>query len=75
MMTGTPAAQSPEDAFGLSKLVSPDLVPKFFTAWRDKVMYRATRFKYVPKPDAAKMVHEALQPARDRRRSGARAAE
>lgn len=63
MMTGTPAAQSPEDAFGLAKLVSPDKVPKFFTAWRDKVMYRATRFKWVPKDNAYEQVHEALQPA------------
>lgn len=63
MMTGTPAAQSPEDAFGLAKLVNPDKVPKFFTSWRDKVMVRATRFKWVPKTDAYDKVHEALQPA------------
>ena len=29
LMTGTPAAQSPVDAFGLAKLVSPQRVPKF----------------------------------------------
>lgn len=63
MMTGTPAAQSPEDAFGLAKLVSPDRVPKFFTGWRDKVMFRATRFKWVPKEDAYQQVFDALQPA------------
>jgi len=32
MMTGTPASQSPVDAYGLAKLVNPDGVPKFFTA-------------------------------------------
>ena len=63
MMTGTPAAQSPEDAYGLAKLVSPDRVPKFFTSWRDKVMYQASRFKWVPKSNAYTQVHEALQPA------------
>lgn len=63
LMTGTPAAQSPEDAFGLAKLVSPDFVPKFFTAWRDIVMYRATRFKWLPKDNAYDKVHQALQPA------------
>jgi len=63
MLTGTPAAQSPLDAFGLSKLVSPNLVPKFFTAWRDKVMFQATQFKWVPRPTATQTVFDALQPA------------
>jgi SNF2 family DNA or RNA helicase len=63
MMTGTPASQSPVDAYGLAKLVNPDGVPKFFTAWRDKVMNKITLFKWAPKPDAKDKVHEALQPA------------
>lgn len=63
MMTGTPASQSPADAFGLAKLVNPDNVPKFFTAWRDKVMNKVTMFKWAPKANAAELVHEALQPS------------
>lgn len=63
MMTGTPASQSPVDAFGLAKLVNPDNVPKFFTSWRDKVMNKITMFKWSPKPTASQTVHEALQPA------------
>lgn len=63
MMTGTPASQSPEDAFGLARLVSPDRVPKFKTAWRDKVMYPLTQFKWMPKPSADSDVYHALQPA------------
>lgn len=63
MMTGTPAAQSPVDAFGLAKLVNPDNVPQFFTAWRDKVMYKITTFKWTPKKEAQELVHEALQPS------------
>ena len=63
MMTGTPAAQSPEDAYGLARLVSPERVPRFFTGWRDKVMYKATMFKWLPKGNAYAQVHEALQPA------------
>ncbi len=63
MMTGTPASQSPADAFGLAKLVNPDGVPKFYTAWRDQVMYKATMFKWVPKPTAKEQVFNALQPA------------
>jgi SNF2 family DNA or RNA helicase len=63
MLTGTPASQSPLDAFGLAKLVSPDRIPKYYTAWRDKVMHQLTRFKYVPKPTARTDVFNALQPA------------
>ena len=63
MMTGTPASQSPEDAYGLARLVNPEGVPKFFTGWRDKVMNKVTQFKWVPKGSAASDVHAALQPA------------
>ena len=63
MMTGTPASQSPADAYGLARLVNPDGVPKFFTGWRDKVMNKVTQFKWVSKASAAEDVHEALQPA------------
>lgn len=63
MMTGTPASQSPVDAYGLAKLVSPERVPKFVTAWKEKVMNKVTQFKWVPKPNARDMVFEALQPA------------
>jgi SNF2 family DNA or RNA helicase len=63
MMTGTPASQSPEDAFGLARLIAPQRVPKFMTAWRDKVMLQLTRFKWVPKLTAKTDVYNALQPA------------
>jgi len=63
MMTGTPASQSPEDAFGLARLISPSRVPRFATAWRDHVMYQVTRFKWNPKTDSRTKVFNALQPA------------
>ena len=63
MMTGTPASQSPVDAYGLAKLVNPNNVPKFFTAWRDKVMNKITMFKWAPKKEASDLVHAVLQPA------------
>jgi SNF2 family DNA or RNA helicase len=63
MMTGTPASQSPVDAYGLAKLVCPQNVPKFSMAWRDKVMQQITRFKWVPRPNARHEVFKVLQPA------------
>jgi len=63
MLTGTPAAQSPVDAFGLAKMCVPQRVPRYFNAWKDKVMMRVTQFKYVPTPQATTLVNAALQPA------------
>lgn len=63
MMTGTPASQSPLDAYGLAKLVNPNNVPKFYTSWRDKVMNKVSMFKWVPKLGSSEMVFDALQPA------------
>ena len=63
MMTGTPAAQSPVDAFGRARLITPDRVPKYSGAWRDRVMNQISRFKWIPKSNATEQVHKALQPA------------
>jgi len=63
MMTGTPAAQSPLDAYGLAKMCVPEKAPNLFGAYRDSVMYQLTRFKWIPKPNADKIVHAMLQPA------------
>ena len=63
MMTGTPAAQSPVDAFGLARLVSPTRVPRFTGAWKDMVMYQISRFTWKPRLNSERRVHEALQPA------------
>ena len=63
MLTGTPATQSPVDAYGLAKLVNPSGVPKFFTSFKDMVMYKVSQFRWVVRPNADKIVFEALQPA------------
>ena len=63
MMTGTPAAQSPTDAYGLAKMVVPHTVPRFFGVFRDMVMTNISRFKWIPKHNAQQTVFAALQPA------------
>jgi SNF2 family DNA or RNA helicase len=63
MMTGTPAAQSPVDAYGLAKLINPTAVPRFFGSFRDMVMYKISNFKWAVKDSAVDTVFAVLQPA------------
>lgn len=63
MMTGTPAAQAPTDAYGLAKMCVPHNTPRFYGAFRDMVMYPISRFKWIPKPNSEQVVFSALQPA------------
>ena len=63
MLTGTPAAQSPLDAYGLAKLADHPKCPKYYGAYRDKVMMKVTQFKWAPRPLAQDIVHSILQPA------------
>ena len=63
MLTGTPAAQSPLDAYGLAKLADSPNCPKYYGQYRDQVMMKVTQFKWVPRPKAQDVVHSILQPA------------
>lgn len=63
MLTGTPAAQSPVDAYGLAKLVNPNGVPMFYGQFRDMVMIPVTQYRWAPRDEAKSIVHRVLQPA------------
>jgi len=63
MLTGTPAAQSPVDAYGLAKLVNPNGIPMFFGQFRDNVMIKVGQYRWLPRPESKHIVHKALQPA------------
>tara|TARA_R100001460_G_scaffold13112_10_gene29687 strand:- start:4378 stop:5913 length:1536 start_codon:yes stop_codon:yes gene_type:complete len=63
LMTGTPAAQSPLDAYGLAKLINPNSVPRFFSSFRDMVMTKVSQFRWTIKPHASDTVFNILQPA------------
>ena len=63
LMTGTPAAQSPVDAYGLARIVNPQAVPRYMNAFKETVMYKITKFRWVAKPNAIDTVHRILQPA------------
>ena len=63
LLTGTPAAQSPDKAYGIAKLVNPASVPSFHGAFKDKVMTKVSQFRYLPRADAQATLHKILQPA------------
>ena len=63
LMTGTPASQSPADAYGLAKLVNPASVPKYAGTFKEMVMQKVSQFTWVPRFNAQDIVFKTLQPA------------
>jgi len=62
-MTGSPTPNAPTDAWGQASILTPNTVPKYFSRFREDVMFRITQFKWAAKEDAIEKVYEALQPA------------
>ena len=62
-MTGTPIPNSPEDAYGQCKLITPTTVPKFFTQWRNMVMDHQSTYVWTPRAESLTVVHKVMQPA------------
>ena len=63
MLTGTPAAQSPLDAYGLARMMDLPGCPKYYGVFRDTVMRKVSHFRWAPKDNAQEVVHKVLQPA------------
>ena len=63
LLTGTPAAQSPFDAYGLAKMVNPTSVPRYAGTFKDMVMQKISQFKWIPRYNAKDIVFKTLQPA------------
>jgi SNF2 family DNA or RNA helicase len=64
-MTGSPTPNAPTDAWAQCKLVTPDnpTMPKYFSAFRDRVMRQITPFKWAARQDANEAVYQMMQPA------------
>ena len=62
-MTGSPAPNSPTDAWSQCTIITPTTVPKYFNRFRDDVMMKITQFKWAPKQGALDKVFEIMQPA------------
>ena len=59
--TGTPTPQDPTDAWGQQALISKPAVSH--RAWKITVMRQVSNFRWVPVPEAEKLVGEFMQPA------------
>lgn len=62
-MTGTPTPNSPEDAYGQCRLITPTTVPKFFGQFRSMVMDHQSNYVWTPRDEATKIVHQVMRPA------------
>jgi len=63
LLTGTPASQSPLDAYGLGRLCAPQKAPRFFGDFRESVMQQFSMYRWIPRPHAEQIVFDMLQPA------------
>ena len=64
-MTGSPTPNQPTDAWAQCKLVTPGApgLPKYFSHFQNKVMFRINQFTWLPKPDAVDTVYATMQPS------------
>lgn len=60
MMTASPTAQGPMDAYGMAKLLSSQHITA--GTWRDMTMRKVSQFRWVPRPEANEVVLRHLQP-------------
>jgi len=62
-LTGTPCPNSPEDAFGQIRLLTPENAPRSFTMFQDMVSRPVGPYKRVAKHDAMETVYKLMQPS------------
>lgn len=62
-LTGSPTPNSPVDAYGQLKLLTPSRAPNSFRRFRLDLMDQVTQFKWEPKPDAMERVYSMMQPS------------
>lgn len=62
-LTGTPTPNSPTDAWAQCQIISPKNVPSSMKRFKESVMRQVGTFSWVPRPEAQKVVQDAMQPA------------
>lgn len=62
-LTGAPTPNGPTDAYGQVKLLTPSRMNMSFRAFQQSTMKQVSQFRWVPRPEANDIVHEAMQPS------------
>lgn len=62
-MTGTPTDVAVTDAFGQSKLITPNNFPGHFTSFKIATMQQVSQYKWVPKKGWEDTVNRVLKPS------------
>lgn len=62
MMTGTPTPNGPVDAYGMAKLVN-NAHGESLTSYKERVMYKVSQFKWIPKTGSMAEARKLLSPA------------
>lgn len=62
-LTGSPTPNAPTDAYGQAKLLTPESVGFSFKAFKDRTMRQVSTFRWIERPEALSIVHQAMQPA------------
>ena len=62
-LTGAPTPNGPTDAFGQVKLLTPNRMAMSFRAFQQQTMRQVSQFRWIPRPEANDIVHEAMQPS------------
>lgn len=62
-LTGAPTPNGPTDAFGQVKLLTPSRIGGSFRAFQQSTMKQVSQFRWVARPEANDIVHEAMQPS------------
>ena len=62
-MTGRPMPNAPTDVWAQAKILTPQLVPKYFRHAKTALMLQVSQFKWVPKDGATEQAMAWLQPS------------
>lgn len=62
-LTGRPTPQGPTDAYGISKLITPENYSGSFSRFKDQTMYKQGMFKWIARPGCEELVKRLLSPS------------
>lgn len=62
-MTGSPIPRAPTDVWAQCRMLTPHTVQKYFSHFRDMLMYKVNQFKWLNKPNAVETAYNCMQPA------------